>query len=396
MRCRTQRLVALLLLLASWGCVAAQKSLARLEQEADKVLADADNVSRRKNIAPVFELAARYAGTGATNKAIVTYLKALEHQPWNLDGQISVAELLSRTGQTNSAYEKAALVWNRAETDTLLARAATLLRTNFDSKLPSSQPWPDNTNALALVPVGEVDGWLMHDLRRDLQSVLQIPVIVRQTSLSIPTPGRDSLHMRAEELREKITAAKADPGFRNLLRTNNLSVTGNETDEQLFALTEKVLMISRDQEPVRRYREELEFLRRLGPQWDAKALLSEFRVAATAVGGSPKGFLAITKLDLYANQNRYVFGLAENGANCGIISYWRYRSALVEDPPNRDRLRERTLKQALSSVGFIYGVQRCTEPTCARAYANDLTEHDAKQPRLCNQCNDAFNRRFGR
>ena len=80
--------------------------------------------------------------------------------------------------------------------------------------------------------------------------------------------------------------------------------------------------------------------------------------------------------------------------NCGIISYWRYRSALVEEPPNRDRLRERTLKQALSSAGLLFSLTRCTEPTCARAYANDLAEHDSKQPRLCSACKEAFSKRF--
>lgn len=86
--------------------------------------------------------------------------------------------------------------------------------------------------------------------------------------------------------------------------------------------------------------------------------------------------------------------MAGNGMNCGIISDRRYRSALVEEPPNRDRLRERTLKQALSSAGLLFGLQRCTEPTCARAYANDLAEHDSKQPRLCVTCKEVFAKRF--
>src|SRR6266536_626982 len=51
-------------------CFAAGKSLADLEREAREVLADPDNISRRKRIAPVFELAARYVTVGETNKAL--------------------------------------------------------------------------------------------------------------------------------------------------------------------------------------------------------------------------------------------------------------------------------------------------------------------------------------
>src|SRR5206468_9105996 len=123
--------------------------------------------------------------------------------------------------------------------------------------------------------------------------------------------------------------------------------------------------------------------------------LNEVRQTFKAVDGSGRGYLGMTDMDLYSNESRYVFGLAAMGLNCGIFSYRRYTSALLDEPPNRARLRERTLKQALSSVGLLFGLQRCTEPTCARAYANDLAEHDSKQPKLCVACNEAFAKRFG-
>lgn len=378
------------------GCIAGEKTLAELEQESAKILADPDNVSRRKNIEPVFQLAAKYSTAGDTNKAIETYLRALEHQPWNLEAQISVAELQLSKGRSDAAREKAMLVWNRAETDALLSRAASLLNTNFSAKLPEQEAWPESTDVLALVPLGEVDAWLILDLRRELQRVLGIPVIIRHATLNIPSPGRDSVHTKAEELRQRLNALTKDRVFQQLLRTNNIAVKGDETDDEVFRLIERILQTERDKEPARRFREELGFLRRLGPQWDANALLNELRLAVTAVGGSRKGYLGVTKMDLYSNESRYVFGLAATGMNCGIVSYWRYRSALLEEPPNRDRLRERLLKQALSSAGFVFEVPRCTEPTCARAYANDLTEHDAKQPKLCASCREAFTRRFGK
>ena len=380
-----------------WTCVAglaAEKPLADLEREANEVLSDSDNVSRRRRIAPVFELASRYATAGATNKALNFYAKGLEHNPWNLEAQVTVAELLLGTGDAEKAQEKATLVFNRAETDALLGRAAKVLGTSFDTTLPEPEPWPTNTNALALVPLGEIDAWLLRDLRRELQGALQMPVIIQRRPMTIPKPGRDALHLKAEDLRERIGKAKNDPAFQAMLRQHKLSTQGLDDDERVFALTEKILETERDKEQVARFREELAFLRRLGAQWDSVPLLDQVKQTFGTVGGSARGVLGVTKLDLYANHSRYVFGMAGNGMNCGLISYWRYRSALVEEPPNRDRLRERTLKQALSSAGLLFGLQRCTEPTCARAYANDLVEHDSKQPRLCVTCKEAFAKRF--
>ena len=386
-----------LAVLLMWTCtvgLAADKPLTDLEREANEVLSDPDNVSRRKRIAPVFELASRYATAGSTNRALSYFSKGLEHHPWNLEAQVTVAELLFGAGDTGKAREKATLVFSRAETDALLGRAAKVLGTTFESTLLESEPWPANTNALALVSVGEIDAWLLRDLRRDLQSALQMPVIIQRRQVAIPKPGRDALHLKAEDLREKIAKAKNDPAFQALLKQHKLSTRGLDDDERLFALAEKILETERDKDQVARFREELAFLRRLGPQWDSVPLLDQVKQTSGTVGGSVRGVLGVTKLDLYANQNRYVFGMAGNGMNCGLISYWRYRSALVEEPPNRDRLRERTLKQALSSTGLLFGLQRCTEPTCARAYANDLAEHDSKQPSLCVTCKEAFAKRF--
>jgi predicted Zn-dependent protease len=375
---------------------AAEKSLIQLEREAKEVLSDPDNVSRAARIAPVFALAAMYVAIGETNKAITYYSKALEHEPWNLEGQLALAECLNGTGQTNSAREKASLVFSRAEKDAVLARAARLLGTNFSTTLPDSEPWPANTYALALVPVGEVDAWLMQAVRQDLQGMLHIPVIIQRVPLTLPTPGRDPLHAKATDLRERIVKAQATPAFRDSLRRHKLSTNGLQRDERVFVLAEKVLETESDKEQLRRFREELAFLRRLGPQWDAAKLLSELKQGFATVDGSPRGVLGITQLDLYSNENRYLFGLAEIGANRGILSYWRFRGVLADEPPNRDRLRERTLKQALSSTGLLFGLPRCTNPTCARAYANSLTEHDAKQAKLCAACEDAFARRFGK
>lgn len=371
----------------------AEKSLAELEVEVKQVLSEPDNVARRKIIAPVFQLAERYAWGGQTNEALEYFTKALEHQPWNLEAQLAAAQLLYAKGETNAARQKAELVWSRAETDNLLSRASQILEKPFETELPD-KPWPENTNALALVPIGKVDAWLMRELRAELEKNLGIPVIIQRLQMDIPEPKRDAVRLKANDLRERIATAYKVPDFQALMRKLNLSTNGFSDDEKVFAFAKAALNEERDKNQVGNFREELAFLRRVGPQWDSTELVTSMTKKFGAQPGGQRAFLGVTTMDLYANESRFVFGIAANGANCGIISYRRYTSVLADEPPNQGRLKERTLKQALSSTGLMFGLARCTDPTCARAYGNGLAEHDAKQPRLCSQCVEAFAKRF--
>ena len=118
---------------------------------------------------------------------------------------------------------------------------------------------------------------------------------------------------------------------------------------------------TKSQEQARGFREDLAFLRRLGPQWDANEIIRQLGKGLNARPGSGVGYLGVTELDIYANESRYVFGLAAVGGNAGIISYRRYTSYLLDEPPNRDRLKERLLKQALSTIGLISEHRSCGE-----------------------------------
>ncbi len=189
--------------------------------------------------------------------------------------------------------------------------------------------------------------------------------------------------------------ARKEADFQALLRKLNVATNSLSEDEDVFAVTMAVLGAGPDQDQARRFRDELAFLRRLGPQWDADELVARMRRTFAPQPGSGRGYLGVTTMDLYANESRYVFGMAGIGANCGVFSYRRYIGGVSDEPPDRERLKRRALKQALSSTGLMFGLPRCTDPTCARAYANSLAEHDAKQVKLCPQCQQAFAKYFG-
>jgi predicted Zn-dependent protease len=348
----------------------------------------------RKQIAPVFELADRYLALNRTKDAQVYYLRALQYQPWNLPAQLSLAQLLMQAGDTNATRARAELVWTNAETDALLAEAARLLNQPFPAEFPVPESPQAGRVTLTLVPDQGVDTWLLLALRDDLAARLAIPVVIRRIPWPFPAPGRDPRHLRADDLRQRIATSHLDPTFRSQLKRLKLTTNALTSDDAVFGFAEKILGDGPDPEVARRLREEADYLQRLGPQWDSQLLVAELARAAACQPGGSAGYLGVTRRDLYSKDSRYVFGLASINGNCGALSYLRYTSALTDAAPNRQRLRERTLKQALSSTGLLFGLPRCTDPTCARAYANSLEEHDAKQLGLCRECQDSFARRF--
>jgi predicted Zn-dependent protease len=76
------------------------------------------------------------------------------------------------------------------------------------------------------------------------------------------------------------------------------------------------------------------------------------------------------------------------------MSYRRFTAAFNDETPNSGRLALRLKKQALSSIGHCFDVERCDTPWCARAYPNNLQEHDAKSAFLCAKCRAGFQLAF--
>ncbi len=106
-------------------------------------------------------------------------------------------------------------------------------------------------------------------------------------------------------------------------------------------------------------------------------------------------FLGVANLDAFAGESNYIFGTAETGGHHAVITCRRFTSEFNDETPSRPRLRDRLLKQALSSIRFMLGVPRCSTPTCARAYPHSLAEHDAKSTELCPACQVGFKRALG-
>jgi predicted Zn-dependent protease len=364
---------------------------ADLELRANQILAGRDNIVIRAQIDPVFEYAQQCAATGQTNKAITYFNRALEHKPWNLSAQLTLAQLLAGQGNRELAREKAELILKNAETDSLLEGASRILGLSYDSKIPDETL--TESRGIILVPVGNPDAWLLRDVRDGLKQMLALPVAIQHATVPIPEPDRDGLHLWAVDLRKRLDQAKQEPAAKAQMKQLSIDSNSWATDEGAFAVTDKLLGLNPDPGQQKQFRENLRVVRGLGPQWEAGKLLGRVPLMVRPIE-TDKVVLAVTHLDLFSNQSRYVFGVSLVGGNRGIISYRRFTAEAFDTAPNRQRLRDRAVTQALSSVGMAYGFERCIDPTCSRAYANSLEEHDAKELKLCAQCRAKFDARF--
>ena len=128
--------------------------------------------------------------------------------------------------------------------------------------------------------------------------------------------------------------------------------------------------------------------RRKAKQWEAGAMISKIEKATEPFRRKQTGYIGIVERDIYSADYNYVFGWSRK--NHALVSLHRFTAVFHDVPPKRGRLHRRALMQLLSSAGPVFGVPRCTDPTCGRAYPESVEEHDAKEPRLCSDCKSGF------
>lgn len=125
------------------------------------------------------------------------------------------------------------------------------------------------------------------------------------------------------------------------------------------------------------------------PQYSATALIDEARWAFELTGDYV-GTLAVTTQDLYSGDsgNNYVF--TKVSGSVGVMS----TSRLTADGLGRSVFCDRITKQAISTVAGILRLSRCTTPDCVRSEAETVSEIDAKNAYLCNDCIDKLNEKY--
>jgi archaemetzincin len=98
--------------------------------------------------------------------------------------------------------------------------------------------------------------------------------------------------------------------------------------------------------------------------------------------------LAVTGSDLFAGGFNFVFGEADAGRGCAIISLARLGLPPAEGKPAAVLFRRRTLTEAVHEIGHLLGLGHCPKEDCVMHFSNSLADTDRKSPEFCKRCRD--------
>jgi len=96
--------------------------------------------------------------------------------------------------------------------------------------------------------------------------------------------------------------------------------------------------------------------------------------------------IGISAVDLYIPILKYVFGEAQVGGPCAVISYYRLRQEFYGLDPDQELLRQRLLKEAVHELGHTFGLRHCQDYRCAMASAHAVEWIDIREGVLCEIC----------
>src|SRR5215471_8166396 len=96
--------------------------------------------------------------------------------------------------------------------------------------------------------------------------------------------------------------------------------------------------------------------------------------------------LGITALDLYIPILTFVFGEAQMGGPCAVVSTHRLAQEFYGLPSDPDLLRARLIKEAVHEIGHTLDLTHCEDYSCAMAPSHAVEWIDLKEAALCSNC----------
>jgi archaemetzincin len=97
-------------------------------------------------------------------------------------------------------------------------------------------------------------------------------------------------------------------------------------------------------------------------------------------------FLAIGDVDLYIPILKYVFGEAQIGGPCAIVSAFRLRQEFYGLESDDALLRQRLLKECVHELGHTLDLRHCQDYRCAMASSHAVEWIDLRENTLCDAC----------
>jgi len=96
--------------------------------------------------------------------------------------------------------------------------------------------------------------------------------------------------------------------------------------------------------------------------------------------------LGISAVDLYIPILTFVFGEAQMGGPCAVVSSHRLRQEFYGLPPDRELFRLRVIKEAAHEVGHTLNLTHCEDYRCVMASSHAVEWIDLKESTLCPSC----------
>lgn len=97
-------------------------------------------------------------------------------------------------------------------------------------------------------------------------------------------------------------------------------------------------------------------------------------------------FLAVADVDLYIPILQYVFGEAQMGGPCAVVSTFRLRQEFYGLDADDGLLSERLLKEAVHELGHTLGLHHCEDYRCVMASSHAVEWIDLKEATFCESC----------
>lgn len=118
-------------------------------------------------------------------------------------------------------------------------------------------------------------------------------------------------------------------------------------------------------------------------QFSSSEILARMQTLASVDGGR---LLGVTALDLYIPILTFVFGEAQVGGACAVVSYHRLQQEFYGLPADAALLRERLLKEAVHELGHTLRLAHCSDYRCVMAPSHAVEWIDVKQATFCDPC----------
>jgi len=99
--------------------------------------------------------------------------------------------------------------------------------------------------------------------------------------------------------------------------------------------------------------------------------------------------LGITAVDLYIPILSFVFGEAQMGGPCAVLSTHRLRQDFYGLPADQELFLQRVIKEAIHEVGHTLDLTHCGDYRCVMASSHAVEWIDLKDSALCNTCRGA-------